>query len=408
MLFSRLTETRIKTLVALPMVALVTVVGLPSLGNTAASPLVTNPAFGTPTFREIPQYGTEEVGLPTCQDPLDRDCLAAVTVISDRTRIKPELLSESPDGTVLWRYTRDDNLVVTFRTFARMTPLGVIQSWGGQIPGVRVFVDREPTPAFPRLEAYEVDCGTGVQADCVAFGPAFPEADAIEIDLRLSWLRPLNIAMSGREIFFRKKSITNGNLYTLRAKEALVAVVTNSQELDVDLWTTSYWQPDLIFVLDHAGNSSSDSAYDPRCAPKGAPVTASNSASAGQPYWDNSSKSLNFGVLHAHYAPDGSVNRGRFEAKFPIQWLRCQSGKRNLKISGFIVQVLNEDGVEQAATTSLSQRRGLVTVRALDFHYSSPTIRLVKRPNSRQNSMRPALGLEARSRNEGQTANSAT
>lgn len=46
------------------------------------------------------------------------------------------------------------------------------------------------------------------------------------------------------------------------------------------------------------------------------------------------------------------------------------------------VEVINDKGEDQAATTSLRARNGIVRVDAFDSHYSNSTISLVRKPTS--------------------------
>lgn len=330
--------------------------------------------------RLINEFGDSAVAVPLCDEDTDLDCVDAVTIVRGTTRISPTLAGNLGFGTNRWAYQGPTGEQVNVLVRVTLTPVGVIQSWGGQVPGILVSIDREPAPGQTGPGIDQVDCTTGRPSDCIVNGPALPASDAVEVRLRMSWLKPLNVASSGNGLFFRQRKLTNGSDFTLRARESLLPVIEGQESTPPGAWRSVAWRPDLRFVIDHAGRDASESAYDPRCANFGAPATASNAQAAGQPYWDSSSRSLNFGILGVHRAPDGSLYRGVFEAMFPIAWLRCQSGESGLRLNGFVVQVLAEDGVEQAATTSLRQRNGIVTVRALNFHYSSPTVRIVEDP----------------------------
>lgn len=326
----------------------------------------------------IDEVGTAEVGIPVCSAPSDIDCLESVVIVRRGVRIPARLLQESAWGMSQWTYTSPTQGNVELSVLSRLMPLGVIQSWGGQVPGARIQVDRKPDWQHPSHGPEGIDCSTGVVEDCTVAGPAMPPDEAVEVALRMSWLRPLNVAVHGHDVSYRQETIPGGHKFVLSAEENLSAIVTSPPGTPMNKLTSDYWMPDLYFIIDHAGTSTADSAYDPRCASHGAPVTAHNASWAGQPYWNPGDQSFNFGIQSAHYAPSGSLYEGTFEAKFPVAWLRCQASLAHLSLNGFIVQVLNENGEEQAATTVFRQRKGQVTVRAAGFHFSSPTIKLAR------------------------------
>lgn len=326
--------------------------------------------------------------IPMCPDAVDLDCLESVSVIRDGVRLPLTFIKEDPPeqsvstGRSWWSYPGPEGETVTFFVNTSVVPVGARLPWGTQQPGVIIAVFRSADDDHPMRGWADLDCTTGRPEDCTVGHPALPSGDAVEIVLRMSWLKPLSGGASGRDLFYRKEAIAGGHRFTLRARQNLRAVVSNYQNAPVEEWTSPAWDADLHFIIDHAGKDRTESAYDPRCALHGAPIGASNAWAAGQPYWDPVEKSLNFNILGPHLGPDGRLYRGHFELRFPIAWLRCQVNDPRLRLNGFVVQVIDEDGEEQVATTSLKQRRGQVTLLAYNFHYSSPTVRMVKAKKS--------------------------
>lgn len=92
--------------------------------------------------------------------------------------------------------------------------------------------------------------------------------------------------------------------------------------------------------------------------------------------WSRNAKTLNFQVFAPHLDPYGKPFRGDFTAVVPIAWLECHSGRRNLRPSGFSVEVVDENGVEKVATTSLRVKSKVLHMRAVGFTFSRPTIKL--------------------------------
>ena len=169
----------------------------------------------------------------------------------------------------------------------------------------------------------------------------------------------------------------------MAARQEILPRISSPAGTPVDQWTSDAWTANLNFIIDHAGASQADSAYDPRCAPFGAPVAGHNAPAAGRPYWNRTTNSLDFNILAPHYGPDGQVYRGFFQAQIPIAWLKCESGRRDLRASGFSIRVISEDGEEQVATTALAVRKGTLHVQAFGFHYSAPTVQIVSAPKKR-------------------------
>ena len=327
----------------------------------------------------IPPDGTREVRIPMCVERADMDCIESVSVVRAAQRIRPQLVSSGFGIPTLWSYPSQDSGEVTFSLDAHLKPTGVVESWGGRVPGARFWVRRQSDARNPFRTEANLDCTTGIPADCTIGHPPLPDGDRIEIAYRSSWIRPLNVAVRGRDLKYRTKSIDGGTLFVLSASQDRVPRVVEPNGTPIDQWTADAWISELAFIIDHAGSSSLDSAYDPKCAPMGAPVAGQNSTAAGRPFWDQSSNSLNFNIYAPHRGPDGGIYRGLFQAQIPMSWLRCESGRSDLRANGFTISVVSEDGEEQVATTALRVRNRTLYVQAFGFHYSAPTVQLVSK-----------------------------
>lgn len=331
----------------------------------------------------IPPDGDREVPIPLCVGAEDLDCIDGVAVLTGGKRIPAQLAGEPSGPQSSWAYESSTGDVVAFNVDSRLKPTGVIESWGGRIPGARFWVDRVADSSNPFRDEDDLDCATGIREDCTIWSPLLPADDRIEIAFRSSWIRPLNVAVRGRDFTYRTRPISGGTLFTMAAKQDVIPRISSPAGTPFDDWTADAWMAYLNFIIDHAGTSVLDSAYDPRCAKKGAPVAGHNAPGAGRPYWDHGSRSLNFAIQAPHHGPDGEVYRGYFQAQIPLAWLRCEARQGDLRASGFSIRVVSEDGEEQAATTSLTTRRGVLHVQAFGFHYSSPTVQLVSKKKRR-------------------------
>lgn len=358
---------------ALPL-ALVMVLPVPGLQAAERS------AVSGRAAHVVPPDGNVEVPIPLCQIPQDLDCIQSVTVIRGEKRLTARLVDGGKGSQSLWSYPGPQRETVTFAIHSFLKPTGVVEAWGGRIPGARFFIERQGDANAPFREESDVDCSTGDRAACTFGDPPLPEDDRIEIAFRASWIRTLNVAVRGRDLSYDKQSIAGGTLFTMSASQDLLPRVQPVEGVPIDEWKATAWDASLSFIIDHAGTSGADSAYDPRCAKAGAPVAGHNAPAAGRPSWNNLTNSLNFAIAAPHLGPDGSVYRGYFQAKIPMAWLRCESGRTDLRASGFTIRVLSENGEEQAATTALKVVNRTLYVQAFGFHYSSPMVQLVSKP----------------------------
>ncbi len=361
---------------ALALIATTAVIG--------AGALVAPPIAASTEGHRVPLYATKSVDLPLCQVPEDLDCLESVLVLRDGREVPLEILTTT-SGPHRVVYDDEDGQTVTFVLFAIINPLG----WTRPDPvkphraDLYVAIDREPDGQHPYQSESDVDCSTGVLADCVAYEPLLPTDDRFEVTVRTSWMRPLQISTAGSDFRTNWEPIEGGHRLRLAARQMLMPLVDPlSSWPPPPGWDRPRgWDGRLYFIVDHAADEPNWSAYDTRCAEKGFPIVARNAPVGGRPEWTGDS--LDFASIGPHYAPDGSLFRGEFQAEIPIAWLRCRSGKPKLRPAMLEVQVVSEEGVEQAATTALRARKGTLHVGAFNFHFSKPTVRLVATPGRR-------------------------
>jgi hypothetical protein len=131
----------------------------------------------------------------------------------------------------------------------------------------------------------------------------------------------------------------------------------------------------LYFVLDHAGKKQSESVWDPSCADKGFTFTTSNAPMAGQLYWDYTKQALVFNMFGPHLDPVGRPNLGFARMRIHKAWLECRFPGNTLDTANkVIVEIIDQSGVAQVATTSVSTTRDSIYISASGFHFSSPTL----------------------------------
>lgn len=118
-----------------------------------------------------------------------------------------------------------------------------------------------------------------------------------------------------------------------------------------------------------AGNLSECTQDDRRLI--GLVTTNSTAYSSGPPTFTDGA--LKYSVAAWHQAPSGQAFRGSYDLIMRSDTARCLYGLGRAPIRGEI-QVTSENGQEQVATTSVSERDGWVHLAAYNFTFSSPTI----------------------------------
>lgn len=106
-------------------------------------------------------------------------------------------------------------------------------------------------------------------------------------------------------------------------------------------------------------------------------VTAHSNGSGGRmPEWNPRTGSLSFGVGGYHYAPDGSLYRGRAEITVPGQLARCLWQVDPRQTARMEVEVYTENGEEAAGTKSIGYdvKADVVKLIAIDFTYSKKQV----------------------------------
>jgi len=201
----------------------------------------------------------------------------------------------------------------------------------------------------------------------------------LRIVVRTSWLKPQNVQLVAEQADFSQKKLANGNEWTFEGSKTEVYNYLNWADASkanfmakADNLSTS-----LRFFIHHVGINDNSSFFPIACADKGYTVQAWNSEAAGTPYWDKATDSLNFGVVAPHLKVNGEQNTGFFTLWAPEDFIKCRWPENTLigapKIT---VEVLNPDGTQQVAVTSVRQANKTLYFSASGFHYSSPTIRV--------------------------------
>ncbi len=202
----------------------------------------------------------------------------------------------------------------------------------------------------------------------------------VKIVVRTSWLKPQNVQLVAENANFSERKVANSREWTFIGSTTTVSnyfdwlTASKNNFMDkADVDTSA-----LHFYIHHVGASDSASYFPITCADKGYTVQAWNSSAAGTPYWDKATSSLNFGVQAPHLKASGEQNKGFFTLWAPEEFIACRWPENTLIGAARItIEVLNPDGTQQIALTSVMQRNKTLYFSASGFHYSSPTIRVI-------------------------------
>lgn len=215
---------------------------------------------------------------------------------------------------------------------------------------------------------------------CIAY-PALDTQDKFHMYFRTSWLKPVAGGGEGIDSSLQYQRISGGMRWKFSGIEFLQPLFKNSDLLrksvtpDGQSLQPDQLNPTLYAVIDHAGETQLNSFWDPKCADFGFTITMSNAPLAGQIFWNYGNESLTFNIYAPHLNAFGKLNTGLFHTRFHQAWLNCRFPGNTLSTATKItVQVLNEDGTPQVATSSTSIKDGIIDIQAAGFHFSSPSV----------------------------------
>jgi hypothetical protein len=310
--------------------------------------------------------GTFSLGI--CSSATETECIVSVGVITTSGALVPGKHLEdlkSPDGL-------DGQNVI----------LNSVSMWEIENMGVKEKIEVRAEIDTPAHFISSRNTGAALR---VSIRNAERISSKVRVVVRTSWLKPQNVQLVAEDANFLQKKLANGNEWTFEGSKTQVFNYYDWQEAaktnfmgKADTETTS-----LRFFIHHVGADNNSSFFPIECADKGYTVQAWNSETAGTPFWDKASDSLNFGVLAPHLKVNGEQNTGFFTLWAPEEFITCRWPENTLIGAAKIkVEVLNPDGTQQIAVTSVRQVNKTLYFSASGFHYSAPTIRVsaVKAP----------------------------
>lgn len=197
--------------------------------------------------------------------------------------------------------------------------------------------------------------------------------------VRTSWLVPQSVGIAMGDPEFKQQKIPGGNLWIIGGTRNITYNYNGDFEkkLGADAKADTL-DANATFSINHAYKDKSLGVYgSSECAESGYMVFSNNAPSGSTPSYNYKTRSLDFNIWAPHKTTEGKLNRGYFYLWVNKEYIRCMWPKSGLdKAKNFTVSVYNEDGSKQVATTTVVYKKGQLRVAAVNFHYSSPTIRL--------------------------------
>ena len=211
------------------------------------------------------------------------------------------------------------------------------------------------------------------------------ESQSFRMVFRLSWLDPAWAQSSLFQSNLKIEKIAGGSRLMIEGKagdrarfECTPGVKCNVNSRTRADYISNIWSADIM--------DKNDLNFKYECSQFGYPFISGNMSSLSTPSWDGSNFSLQ--ISGPHFRPDGNLYLGYYEAILPEAYLKCL-WERNVKtLSSFLrIEVLDENGVEKVATTTLGSQNGNLIIKAYNFTYSRPKIRLVPKSRAVQSSL---------------------
>jgi len=134
----------------------------------------------------------------------------------------------------------------------------------------------------------------------------------------------------------------------------------------------SYWS---VRSLSGKELNSANSCFTNPKQLNGIVTTNSTQYSAGPPEFDKTEGFLNYKVASPHYSSSGDVFKGSYDLAMRSDVARCIYGFSKAPVSAK-VSVVSADGTPQVATTVFSENDGWVYLKARNFEFSSPSVRV--------------------------------
>jgi hypothetical protein len=309
--------------------------------------------------------GSDEYQLVTCQSPSELDCVESFGFVDSSNRYIDADLVRTVQGNSF-----TDNLGNTIHPAST--------EWQAPVDGKVVSATLTSHLQSPNWRIWKnpddsFHYGAHLENDIET---ALPLKTTVRFLVRTSFLSPMNIQMEDEDTDFAQIKISGGNKWMFQGRGTPLSNYFQNPNGD---WSKpadaeSIW---FHFSISHADPDLSKGYWPGVCASEGYTVQAGNWSGGGDPYWDESTKSLNFAIQAPHTDSKGIPVIGFFKLWTTDAFMNCKWPGNSLSNSPNItVNVLDENGVTQVAETQILHSGGKLYISATGFHYSSPTIRI--------------------------------
>jgi hypothetical protein len=333
----------------------------------ASASLVSSPAGAVEL--SLPKSGNKTFAIGPCESAAQMDCIQSLSANIDGQVVQgvfegfsPNHQIEEPFGNAVDRRSGLWAFIHNGQTYRESLRLSLSQV--GTVLGI--------TPDKKKITGSELMGELWNRTDS-----ALPSDARLSLTVRTSWLKAENVTMNARESNFVERKHPKGRIWTIEGKRTEIASYNGDFEKKLQSGSNAdISMPIWLFHIHNAGGSLT-SFFGSPCAKYGYTVQSNNAPGGGTPQWNPDRQSLDFNIQAPHRLVDGALNRGFFYLKVNRDYMKCAWPTSGLhKANQFSVQILNEDGTKQVATTVVSYRAGVLRVAAENFHYSSPTIRI--------------------------------
>ena len=316
----------------------------------------------------IPRDSNGQFTLRPCQKASQMDCIESLSSREQGKKWSPMEILIPAQGV-----TQDINGQTIENSISTWT-----YNWGSSKRTVEINStlsgERYMSPAYKRLYPAFWFFFYGLPKETVVNKTEF------RLVIRTSWFKVQSGGGAADNFSFKEEKLANGKRLTF-VGTPFWSTSFNSSEKFADLNTSKQelTQSDgehvaLYFVLDHHSSIPDGSFWDATCSNFGYTIGSSNAIGAGQPYMSDN-ETLRFNIGAPHKLSTGEKNIGFFTTNIHLAWLDCKWPNNVLTSSQRVeVNVVNEDGTNQVATTSVFIEDEILKVRAYGFHYSAPSI----------------------------------
>lgn len=149
--------------------------------------------------------------------------------------------------------------------------------------------------------------------------------------------------------------------------EAWLPIVSDTASADISMWgirTLQDWE-----MRDVSRCMTAKQRLN------GVVVTNATQYAAGPPVFNRALGTLDYKVAAPHYRSGGNETKGVYELIMRTETARCVYGFEKAPFKSTI-EVIERSGVQDIATTNVSERNGWIQLSAYNYTHSSPTLRV--------------------------------